>query len=204
MTKNLILYLHAVGKQRKDIASYVGCNKASVSSAINALKAGQHVRNRRRPPHKMTDSFAGLPRPTGSRQPPNSPKSGVVLWGGKSLLQPPFVVSRWASVAANLQQNPCLTKHKLKRLQWANMHKDCTKMSKVIFSDESKLCIEFGDRGALVWRTKDERYNLACLKRYAKFPTSVMVWGCVSTRYGQYCLPQINSYLYIMLCIWKC
>ena len=61
-------------------------------------------------PHKMTDSFAGLTRPTTSRQPPNSPKSGVVLWGEKSLLQPPLVISgRWASVAANLQQNPCLT-----------------------------------------------------------------------------------------------
>ena len=115
--KSLILSLHAAGKQRKDIASHVGCSKASVSRVINAValkgRAACGVGNRRRPPHKMTDSFAGLPRPTGSRQPPNSPnspKSGVVLWGEKSLLQPPFVVSgRWASVAANLQQNPCLT-----------------------------------------------------------------------------------------------
>ena len=54
--------------------------------------------------------------------------------------------------------------------------------SKVIFSEKSKFCIEFGDRGALVWRAKDEHYNPACLKRSVKFPTSVMVWDCVSTR----------------------
>ena len=89
--KSLIFSLCAAGKQRKDIASHVGCSKASVLC----------------PP---TDSFAGLPRPTGSRETSNSPRSGVMLWDKKSLLQPPFVVSgRWASVAANLQQNPCLT-----------------------------------------------------------------------------------------------
>ena len=62
------------------------------------------------------------------------------------------------------------------------LHKDARKWSKVIFSDQSKLCIEFGDRGTLVWRTKDERYNPVCLKRSVKLPTSVMAWGCVCTR----------------------
>ena len=67
------------------------------------------------------------------------------------------------------------------------MHKDWTSQqcSKVIFSDQSKFCIKFGDREALVWRTKDELYNPACLKRSVKFLTSVMVWcdvGCISTR----------------------
>ena len=45
----------------------------------------------------------------------------------------------------------------------------------------------------------------ACLKRSVKFPTSVMVWGgvglCINKRYGQYCLPQINSYIYTILCM---
>ena len=101
-------------------------------------------------------------------------------------------------------------KHKLKQLQWANMHKDGTseQCSKVIFSDQFKFYIEFGDRGILVWRTKDENYNPACLKRSVKFPTSVMVWGgvglCMNKRNGQYRLPQINSYKYTILCISKC
>ena len=101
-----------------------------MSSILLLWKAGQHVGNRRRPPHKMTDSFARFPRPTGSREPPNFPKSGVVLWGKKSLLQPPFVVSRrWASVAYKPATKLLLNcKHKLKWLQWANMHKDAQRM----------------------------------------------------------------------------
>ena len=35
--KSLILCLHAAGKQRKDIASHVGCSKASVSHVINGV-----------------------------------------------------------------------------------------------------------------------------------------------------------------------
>ena len=36
-TKSLILSLHTAGKQPKDIASHVGCSKASVSRVINAV-----------------------------------------------------------------------------------------------------------------------------------------------------------------------
>ena len=27
---------------------------------------------------------------------------------------------------------------------------------------------------------------------------------CINKRYAQYCLPQINIYIYTILCIWKC
>ena len=79
-------------------------------------------------------------------------------------------------------------KHNLKRLQRANMHKDCTEMHKngqKSFLATNPSCasnLVIDDRGALLWRTEDERCNPACLKRSVKFPTSVMVWGCVSIR----------------------
>ena len=123
----------------------------------------------------MTDRFAGLPRPTCSHESPNSPKSGVMLWGKKSLLLP-------SPGDGLLLLQTFNNKQKLKQLQWAKIYKDAQKWSKVIFCNQSKFCIKFDDRGALVWRTKDEHYNLACLKRPMKFPTSIMVWGCVSTR----------------------
>ena len=76
--KSLILSLHATGKQQKDVR-HVSCSKplslvSSMSSMLLLWKVRKYVGNRRRPPHKVTDSFAGLPRPTGSREPPNSPK----------------------------------------------------------------------------------------------------------------------------------
>ena len=90
------------------------------------------------------------------------------------------------------------------------MHKDVQRldvstMLESHFRDQSKLCIEFGDRGALVWRTKEERYNPARLKRSVNFPTSVMVWGCtsISTRCNIVFL-KLTVYIYTILCIWKC
>ena len=104
--KSLILSLHAAGKQRKDIASHVGCSKASVSCVINAVALkGWAACGKQKKTILQDDSFAGLSRPIDSREPLNSPKSGVVLWGEKSLLQPPFIVSgRWASVGKHAQR----------------------------------------------------------------------------------------------------
>ena len=80
-----------------------------ISSMLLLWRSRHHVRNRRSP-HKMTDSFDGLPRPTGFRQPPNCPKVELCFEGEKSLLQSPSIVSkRWPLVAANLQQNLCST-----------------------------------------------------------------------------------------------
>ena len=68
--------------------------------------------NRRRPSHKMTDNFAELPRPTGSRESLNSlnsPKSGIVIWGEKSLLQVDDYLLSSPGDGFPLPQNPCLT-----------------------------------------------------------------------------------------------
>ncbi len=49
---------------------------------------------------------------------------------------------------------------------------------KVIFSDESKFCISFGNQGPRVWRKGGEAHSPSCLKSSVKFPQSVMIWGC--------------------------
>ncbi len=53
--------------------------------------------------------------------------------------------------------------------------------SKVLFSDESKFCISFGNQGPRVWRKSGEAQNLCCLKSSVKFPQSVMIWGAMSS-----------------------
>ncbi len=53
--------------------------------------------------------------------------------------------------------------------------------SKVMFSDESKSCISFGNQGPRVWRKRGETQNPRCLKSSVKFPQSVMVWGAMSS-----------------------
>ena len=74
-------------------------------------------------------------------------------------------------------------KQRQKRLKWCREKKDWTaeQWSSVMFSDESKFVISFGNKGPRVWRKKGERNLDGCLKRNVKFPQSVMVWGAMSS-----------------------
>ncbi len=52
--------------------------------------------------------------------------------------------------------------------------------SKVLFSDESKFCISFGNQGPRVWKKGGEAHSPCCLKSSVTFPQSVMIWGAMS------------------------
>ncbi len=66
-----------------------------------------------------------------------------------------------------------------KHLTWAVEKNNWTvaQWSKVLFSDESKCCISFGNQGPRVWRKSGEAQNPCCLK----FPQSVMIWAAMSS-----------------------
>ncbi|GFW34637.1 uncharacterized protein TNCV_952651 [Trichonephila clavipes] len=52
---------------------------------------------------------------------------------------------------------------------------------KVIFSDESQFCISGNQSSAYVRRRTHEEFSPQCLKPTVKYPTKVMVWGCMSS-----------------------
>ncbi len=68
-----------------------------------------------------------------------------------------------------------------RRLTWAKEKKNWTvaQRSKVLFSDESKFCISFGNQGPRVWRKGGEAHSPSCLKSSVKFPPFVMIWGAM-------------------------
>ncbi len=70
-----------------------------------------------------------------------------------------------------------------KRLTWAVEKKTWTvaQWSKVLFSDESKFCISFGNQGPRVWRKSGEAQNPCCLMSSVRFPQSVMIWAAMSS-----------------------
>ncbi len=70
-----------------------------------------------------------------------------------------------------------------KHLTWAVEKKNWTvaQWSKVLFSDESKFCISFGNQGPRVWRKSGEAQNPCCLKSSVKFPQPVMIWAAMSS-----------------------
>ncbi len=53
-----------------------------------------------------------------------------------------------------------------RRLTWAKEKKNWTvaQWSKVLFSDESKFCISFGNQGPRVWRKGGEAHSPSCMK----------------------------------------
>ncbi len=69
-----------------------------------------------------------------------------------------------------------------RHLTWAKEKKNWTvaQWSKVLFSDESKFCVSFGNQGPRVWRKGGEAYSPSCLKSSVKFSQSVMIWGAMS------------------------
>ncbi len=70
-----------------------------------------------------------------------------------------------------------------RRLTWAKEKKNWTvaQWSKILFSDESKFCISFGNQGPRVWRKGGEAPSQSCLKSSVKFPRSVMIWAAMAS-----------------------
>ncbi|GFV18916.1 transposable element Tcb1 transposase [Trichonephila clavipes] len=70
-----------------------------------------------------------------------------------------------------------------RRLTWAREHSLWTikDWEKVIFSDESQSCIYGNQSRVYVRRRTHEEFSPQCLKPTVKYPTKVMVWGCMSS-----------------------
>ncbi len=65
--------------------------------------------------------------------------------------------------------------------------------SKVLFSDESKFCISFGNQGPIVLRKGGKAHSPSCLKPSVTFPQSVMIWGAMSSAgVGPLCFLKTN------------
>jgi len=66
-----------------------------------------------------------------------------------------------------------------KRYGWCRMRKKWEKeWDSIIWSDESRFEIFNNDSKNWVWRKKDEKYQVNCLKPTVKNSEGVMVWGC--------------------------
>ncbi len=67
-----------------------------------------------------------------------------------------------------------------RRLTWAKEKKNWTvaQWSKVLFSDESRFCISFGNQVPRVWKKGGEAYSPSSLKSSVKFPQSEIILGC--------------------------
>ena len=55
------------------------------------------------------------------------------------------------------------------------------RLRSVLFTDESKFCVDFSDDRIRVWRQKNERFRDCCILEHDRFGgPSVLVWGGIS------------------------
>ncbi len=171
--KTIIDTLHKEGKPQTFIAKEAGCSQSAVSK------------------HELSGrKKCGRKRCTTNRE--NSSLMRIVKQNRfKNLAEFHY---EWTE--AGVKASRATTHRRVKefgyschqrRLAWAKEKKNWTvdQWSKVLFSDESKFCISFGNQGPRVWRKGGEAHSPSCLKSSVKFPQSVMIWGAMSS--GPFC-----------------
>ena len=80
---------------------------------------------------------------------------------------------------------PLTRYHVQMRLAWARDHVTWTQndWAPVLFTDESRFCVDLTDRRARVWRMPNERFAPVCVAEHDRFGGgSVMVWAGISAQ----------------------
>ncbi len=170
--QTIIDILHKEGKPQTCIAKEAGCSQSAVSKHVNRKLSGRKK--------------CGRKRCTTNRE--NRSLMRIVKQNQfKNLGE---LHKEWTE--AGVKASRATTHRRVKefgyscrqrRLTWAKEKKNWTvaQWSKVLFSDESKFCISFGNQGPRVWRKGGEAHSPSCLKSSFKFPQSVMIWGAMSS-----------------------
>ncbi len=183
--KTTIDTLHKEGKTQKVIAKEAGCSQSSVSKHINREAKGRKRCGRK----KCTSNRDNRTLERIVKQNPFKNVGEIHKeWSAAGVSASRTTTHRRMQDMGFSCRIPCVkpllnNRQCQKRLAWAKDKKDWTaaEWSKVMFSDESKFCISFGNQGPRVWRKRGEAQNPRCLRSSVKFPQSVMVWGAMSS-----------------------
>ncbi len=182
--KTIIDTLHKESKPQTFIAKEAGCSQSAVSKHVNRKLSGRKK--------------CGRKRCTTNRE--NRSLMRIVKQNRFKNLGK--LHKEWTE--AGVEASRATTHRHVKefgyschqrRLTWAKEMKNWTvaQWSKVLFSDESKFCISFGNQGSRVWRKGGEAHSPSCLKSSVKFPQSLMIWGAMSSAcVGPLCFLKTN------------
>ncbi len=162
--KTIIDTLHKEGKPQTFIAKEAGCSQSAVSKHVNRKLSGR--------------KRCGRKRCTTNRE-------------NSSLMR--FVKQNRFKNLGELHKEWTEAGVKASRATTHRRVKEFAQWSKVLFSDESKFCISFGNQGPRVWRKGGEAHSPSCMKSSVKFPQSVMIWGAMSSAgVGPLCFLKTN------------
>ncbi len=156
---------------------------------------GKSVEQKDAQPTERTAALWGLSSKIDSRIWVNFTRNGLRL--GSRHQEPPHTdVSRnLAAVVVFLLLSHSWTTDNIRGVFSPKEKKNWTvaQWSKVLFSDESKFCISFGNQDPRVWRKGGEAHSPSCMKSSVKFLQSVMIWGAMSSAgVGPLCFLKTN------------
>ncbi len=168
--KTIIDTLHKEGKPQTFIAKEAGCSQSAVSKHVNRKLSGRKK--------------CGRKRCTINRE----NRSIMKIVKQNQLKNLGELHKEWTE--AEVKASRATTHRRVKefgyschqrRLTWAKEKKNWTvaQWSKVLFSDESKFCISFGNK-VLESGGRAEKL-IAQVAWSVKFPQSVMIWGAMSS-----------------------
>ncbi len=201
--KTTIDTFHKEGKTQKVIAKEAGCSQSSVSKHINREAKGRKRCGRK----KCTSNRDNRTLERIVKQNPFKNVGEIHKeWTAAGVSASRTTTHRRMQVMGSSCRIPCVkpllnNRQRQKHLARAKDKKDWTAAEwfKVMFSDESKFCISFGNQGPRVWMKRGEAQNPSCLRSSVKFPHSVMVWGAMSSAgVGPLCFlrSKINTAVY--------
>lgn len=183
--KTVIDTLHKEGKPQKVIAKEAGCSQSAVSKHIHRKLSGRKKCGRKRcTSNRDNRSLERIVKQNPFKNLGELHKEWTEAGVSASRATTHRRIQDMGYKCRIPRVKPLLNqRQRQKRLTWAKEKKNWTvaQWSKVLFSDESKFCISFGNQGPRVWRKSGEAQNPRCLKSSVKFPQSVMIWGAMSS-----------------------
>ncbi len=194
--KSIIDTLHKEGKPQTFIAKEAGCSQSAVSKHVNRKLSGRKKSGRKRcTTNRENRSFMRIVKQNRFNNLGELHKEWTEAGFKASRATTHRRVKEFGYSCRIPLVKPLLNhRQRQRRLTWAK-EKNWTvaQWSKVLFSDESKFCISFGNQGPWIWRKGGEAHSPSCMKSSVKFPQSVMIWGAMSSAgVGPLCFLETN------------
>ncbi len=183
--KTIIDTLHKEGKPQTFIAKEAGCSQSAVSKHVNRKLSGRKKCGRKRcTTNRENRSLMRIVKQNRFKNFGELHKEWTEAGVKASRATTHRHVKEFGYSCRIPLVKPLLNhRQRQRRLTWAKEKKNWTvaQWSKVLFSDESKFCISFGNQGPRVWRKGGEAHSPNSMKSCVKFPQSVMIWGAMSS-----------------------
>ncbi len=195
--KTIIDTLHKEGKPQTFIAKEAGCSQSAVSKHVNRKLSGRKKCGRKRcTTNQENRSLMRIVKQNRFKNLGELHKEWTEAGVKASKATTHRRVKEFGYSCRIPLVKPLLNHRQRQRcLTWAKEKKNWTvaQWSKVLFSDESKFCISFGNQGPRVWRKGGEAHSTSCMKSSVKFPQSVMIRGAMSSAgVGPLCFLKTN------------